>query len=188
MRPPRRRQSGLSLLEVMLATALFALASGISLEISSNAAENTLQANNQRILRMLAERKLGEILTFEEHALDEYFEGDFGDEYSEYEDIYDDWEWKLDVIDRELFPPAAEDHGEPLLPDPDQSSEDDEEILEETTTKSRENNQTLTEIRLVVSAPGEEGERDFIEVVMLLAPGDLAPAAPGPGANPGGPR
>ena len=39
-----------------------------------------------------------------------YHDGDFGDDYSEYEDLYDDWEWKLDVVDRELFPPAAEDH------------------------------------------------------------------------------
>lgn len=185
-RAKRDRQSGLTLLEVLLAAAIFAMASFTALEITNNAADNVNFANNQRILRMLAAHKLGEILTFEEHALDEYFEGDFGDEYSEYEGVYDDWTWKLDVIDRELFPPAGEDHGEPLLPDPDASTDEDEEELETETQQARENNRTLTEIKLVVSAPGEVGERDYIEIVMLLDPGD-APAAPGP-AGPAGPR
>ncbi len=188
----RRAERGITLLEVMLATALFALAAGFSLEITSNAADNTLAANNQRVLRMLAERKLGEILTFEEYALDSFFEGDFGKDYEEFEGLYDGWEWKFDLEDRNLFPPATEQQGEPLLPDPEGEGDDEIDTSEDPdANQPRTNNQELTEIRLTVTSPSVDGDGDSVYVVLLLPRESAAAPAPGagpnPNPNPGGP-
>ena len=114
--------------------------------------------------------------------------GDFADDYPEYEGLYEGWEWKLDVTPpRPLFPPAEQDQGEPVLPDPDAADEDEDVLQDETQTEQKKpSNQTLDQITLVVSAPSEDGEGsgDFVEIIMLLVPpSDLRPAAPAPGAS-----
>jgi prepilin-type N-terminal cleavage/methylation domain-containing protein len=183
-----RRQSGFTLLEILVAIAIFAFVAGAAMQTMANSDYLAATGHRARDLRMLAERKLGEILTFEKHY-DDNFDGDFS-EYTEFGDRFRDWKWQLEVRGspgpvlcvfgiwptedaQYLFGQPTEEEkaasttGTPAAGGPAQPGQ----------PKQKGDPQELRELTLRVSAPADGGVSDSVELVLFV------PVVPAAGAK-----
>lgn len=179
------RTAGFTLLEVMAAFAIFALLSVpllISLDLTTDRAMTSVRA---RELRLLAERKLGEIAVFEKEFDDLYDWKDLGDEYG---DRWAGWEWNLFIRDVVIFGETNDEAAEYLFGAPD---EDEDESTEENAGDQQKKGETqfLRELTLTIRAPSGDdlgGIDDSVTIVTFLPlvdHGPAAPAGPAPGGN-----
>jgi prepilin-type N-terminal cleavage/methylation domain-containing protein len=171
-----RRERGFTLLEILVAIAIFAFVAGAAMQVMSSADYMAASGRRARDLRMLAERKMGEILTFEKH-FDDNMDGDFDTDYPEYGDRFRDWKWNLDIRDVTVFGIATQEDAQYLFGEPS-----DEEKAAGTpaassgstgggaaggsgTTQKKGEPQQLREITLRVSSPAEDGAADSVEII-----------------------
>lgn len=197
-RPPsgaRRASGGFTLLEITVAMLIFFLIVTFAFWSMSDAVDQALAAEQARRLRMLADRKLGEVAVFEQEfdPAGGADEGDFDDLPDELRDLYEGWTWEIEVRDVTVFGLQKDQNAPYLFPDSVPSTE--ETAAGGTGTSSgtssgsskKGETQLLRELRLRVAAPASEdgGEGDAIEVVTYLPPvaAKAAPAAPSSGGN-----
>lgn len=168
-----RRQGGFTLLEILVAIAIFAFVAGAAMQTMANADYLAATGHRARDLRMLSERKLGEILTFEQH-FDDNMDGDLGDEYPEYGDRFRDWKWQLEIRDVTVFGIATEEDAQYLFGAPT-----DEEKAEAAAPaggatggsgqpgqpKKKGETQQLRELTLKVSTPEDGGAADSVQII-----------------------
>jgi prepilin-type N-terminal cleavage/methylation domain-containing protein len=192
----RRTQGtrGFTLLEILVAIAIFAFVAGAAMQTMSSADSNASSAKRARELRMLAERKLGEVLTFELH-FDDNYDGDLGDDYPEFGDRFRGWKWKLEFQspDPVFFGISSQDDAQYFFGAPTA----DEKAAAATpasgssgtpgqpgqATKKGET-QNLRVFTLKVSSPDDDGAGDSVSLQMF-AP-IVAKKAAGGTAAPGG--
>jgi len=175
---------GFTLLEILVSIAIFAFVAAAAMQTMANADYMSASGRRARELRMLAERKLGEILTFEQHY-DDNFDGDFSD-YPEYEDHFRDWKWQLEV--RGLPGPEVVAFGISNKEDAQylfgQPTEEEKAAATGTGTaaggtqpgqpQKKGETQQIRELTLRVSAPSDGDVSDSVEIVMF------APIVPAP--------
>ncbi len=186
-----RRPTGFTLLEVLAAAALFALMSALILVNVVSSSDTALRSIRARELRLLAERRLGEIETFEKHYDATNFPSQDSDDYGE---EWRDWEWDLvtrDVVIRGTTNDEAAEYlfGKPAEDDEETDPSGDAGGSSADPAKKEGATQYLRELTLTVSAPRDDAagdERDSVTVVVFLPivtqPGAAAPA-PGPGGG-----
>lgn len=183
-----RRARGFTLLEILVAIAIFAFVAGAAMQTMANSDYLAATGHRARDLRMLAERKLGEILTFEQHY-DDNFDGDFS-EYTEYGDRFRDWTWQLEVRGTPgpqlvAFGISQKEDAQYLFGAP--TDEEKAESAAAATGGSSQQGQPgqpqkkgetqeLRELTLRVSTPADGGVSDSVEIV-LFAP--VVPVAGG---------
>ena len=165
------RQRGFTLLEVLVATAIFAFVAAAASQTMVNADYLSASGRRARELRMLAERKLGEILTFEEHYdKDASSDGTFSD-YPEYGEQFRDWTWQVEIRDVTTFGISSQEDAQYLFGAPT-----DEEKAAQTAAPAsgtgqpgapakKGETQTLREITLRVATPADGGTADSVEIV-----------------------
>ncbi len=156
------RERGFTLLEVIVAVAIFAFVAAVAGQTMANASYQSVAAQRARELRMLGEWKLGEVLTFE-YFYDELNEGDFGD----YGENWREWEWSLDIRDVTVFGESAAEDAEYLFGKPE---EDEEETVPApgAETQKKGENQVLRELTLRITAPADEGDADTLELITFM--------------------
>ena len=178
----RPAAGGFTLLEVLIAVAIFAFVAAAAAQTMVNADYLSGAGRRARELRMLSERKLGEILAFEQHY-DDSFDGDFSD-YPEYGDRFREWKWQLEV---------RGSPGPPLIVFGISNKEDAQYLLGQPTEEEKAasatggggaaqpgqaqkkgETQELRELTLRVSAPSDGGVGDSVELVLF------APVVPAP--------
>jgi prepilin-type N-terminal cleavage/methylation domain-containing protein len=177
-----RRTGGFTLLELLAAIVIFAGMAVAVIVAMDTWTDRALRSVRARELRMLAERKLGEIAVFEKEFDDIYDNEAFGDEYGE---EWEGWEWSLYIRDVVIFGETNDEAAEYLFGAPD---EDDEDEQDEEANQQQGETQFLRELTLTVRAPadGESGGiDDSVTVVTFLPLVDHGPTAP-TGNNPGG--
>ena len=102
---------------VLAARASEAVMALVSLQNSTDQALDSVRA---RELRVLAERKMGEIQVFEAEYDDIYDNEDFDDYH---DDLYDGWEWSLFIRDVVIFGTTNDEAAEYLFGDPEEDDE-----------------------------------------------------------------
>lgn len=168
-----RRNRGFTLLEVLVATAIFAFVAGAAMQTTANSDYLAASAYRARELRMLAERKLGEILTFEKH-FDDNMDGDIGDDYPEYGDKFRGWTWQLEIRDVTVFGIATQEDAQYLFGAPT----DEEKAAAATPSggtsggsgqpgqpQKKGETQQLRELTLKVSTPDDGGTADSVQII-----------------------
>ena len=167
-----REERGFTLLEVLVALAIFAFVASAAVQTMANSDYLAASARRARELRMLAERKLGEVLAFEQHYDDNYELQDF--DYPEYEDHFKDWKWQLDVRDVTVFGTATED-APSLYGETDEEKEAQQNAGASGSTAGTQPGQTqrkgeaqqVRELTLRVSAPAEGGASDSVQLIVF---------------------
>jgi len=165
-------QRGFTLLEILVAFAIFVfIASAAMLTISSSHL-HAAAARRARDLRMLAERKLGEVLAFEEFYDAENQDGRF-DEYDEYKDLYADWTWQVEIRDVTVFGISSQEDAQYLFGEPT----DDERTAQSQPTGGQSGQpgqpakkgelQQLREITVRVGSPPDDGTPDSVELIVF---------------------
>jgi prepilin-type N-terminal cleavage/methylation domain-containing protein len=169
----RMRASGFTLLEILIAIAIFAFVAGAAMQSMANSDYLASSARRARELRMLASRKLGEILTFEQAMDDNVDPKDF--DYEEYGDHFKGWQWQLDVRDVTVFGIATAENAEYLFGPPTE----EEKAAAGTTSGTQQaqpgsgggakkgDAQPLRELTLKVSAPADDGPADSVQIIMF---------------------
>ncbi len=168
------RSRGFTLLEIVVALAIFSFIAAVTLSTTADSDYLAGRSRRARELRLLAERKLGEILLFESH-FDDTLDGDFagdpmlGDEGG-------DWKWQLDVRDVTVFGISNQDDAQYLFGAPS----DEEKTAASTPAQGlagatgqpgaakKGEMQQLRELTLKVSAPQTEGTGDSVEIVTFM--------------------
>ena len=169
----RRRQHGFTLLEILVAIAIFAFVAGAAMQTMSSADYMAVSGKRARELRMLAERKLGEILTFEQH-FDDNMDGDLGDDYPEYGTKFRDWKWQLEIRDVTVFGIATQEDAQYLFGAPT----DEEKAAAATPAPGtsggaaqpgqpakKGETQQIRELTLRVTSPADEGAADSVQLI-----------------------
>ncbi len=164
-----REQRGFTLLEIMVSLAIFSFVAAAALQTTANSDYLAASGFRARELRMLAERKLGEILTFEQH-FDDNMDGDIGDDYPEYGEQFKGWKWQLEIRDVTVFGIATEEEAQYLFGAPT-----DEEKAEAAAPaagagqpgqpKKKGETQQLRELTLKVSASEDGGAADSVQII-----------------------
>jgi prepilin-type N-terminal cleavage/methylation domain-containing protein len=167
-----RRQRGFTLLEVLVATTIFGFVAIAAAQITWNSDYVAAAAVRSRELRMLAERKLGEVLAFEEYYDQDNREGRF-DAYEEYKDRFKDWTWQVEIRDVTVFGISSQENAEYLFGQP---TDDEKAALTQPQsgqsgqpgqpTKKGELQQ-LREITLRVASPADGGTPDSVELIVF---------------------
>ncbi len=153
------RTRGFTLLELLLALAIFGMLLTMSAGVLVDATDQVAIGRRSLELRYLAESKLGEIELFEEE-FDEILEGDFGDRGEEFEE----YTWSLDIRDVTLFGVSNDENAPYYWPEDETDTEDDEGSAEQQEGET----QIVREMTLRVSAPDESGASDSVEIVTML--------------------
>jgi prepilin-type N-terminal cleavage/methylation domain-containing protein len=185
------RSAGFTLLEVLIAIAIFAFVAGAAMATMSSSDELAIRAKRARELRMLAERLAGEILAFEQHY-DDPNTGDFHG-WSEYGERFKDWTWDLEVRGSPgpplyVFGVGSQDDAQYLFGAP--TEEEKTQSAQPASgaaaggqpgqTQSRGKAQEIRELVLTVKAPQEgSSETDSVQLVIF------APVVEKQGAKPG---
>lgn len=177
-----RGPSGFTLLELMAAMTIFGLMAAIWLVDLDRKTDLALGSVRARELRVLAERKLGEIAVFEAEMDDIFDNEKFDDEYGE---EWEDWEWSLFIRDVVVFGETNDEAAEYLFGAPPEDDEDDQTAEEQ---QQKGETQFLRELTLTVRAPGGDdtgATDDSVTIVTFLPLVDHGPgtAAPQPGGN-----
>jgi prepilin-type N-terminal cleavage/methylation domain-containing protein len=178
-----RRQHGFTLLEVLVATAIFGFVAVAAGQITANSDWIASTAIRARELRMLAERKLGEVMTFEEYYDRENGEGHF-DGYEEYKDRFANWTWQVEIRDVTVFGISSDEGAQYLFGQPT-----DEEKAAQTQPPGGQSGQPgqpvkkgelqqLREITVRVATPAEDGTPDSVELIVFAPLVKKAAAAP----------
>jgi prepilin-type N-terminal cleavage/methylation domain-containing protein len=172
----RRAERGFTLLEVLVALGIFAFVAGAAMQTMSSTHYMASSAKRARELRMLAERKLGEILAFEQH-FDDNLDGDIGDDWPEYGAKFRGWKWQLEIRDVTVFgisnqedaqyffgPPTDEEKNAALNPQQGASGTGGQPGAP---AAKKGEPQQLRELTLRVSSPPEEGSSDAVQIITL---------------------
>lgn len=181
-----RRDHGFTLLEIMVAAVIFAFVAAVAGQTMANAAYLTVAGQRSRELRMLAERKLGEVLTFEQHFDDVLGPEDFGSDYPEYGDRFKDWQWQLDVRDVVVYGIDGAENAQYLHGVPS----DDEKAAalspaagtagaQPGQPAKKGEKQLLRELILTVFTPADEGGSDSVQIITFMPLLNQKPAAGG---------
>jgi prepilin-type N-terminal cleavage/methylation domain-containing protein len=184
-RPSRR--AGFTLLEIVVAMMIFFLIITFAFWTMSQSVDQALSAERSRELRLLVERKLGEVAVFQEHygQYDDQ-DGDFSDLPEGMRERFEGWTWKVHVETKTAF--LTGDEGAPALFDGSGTGTTSTTTTDEAAKAAAAKSVKLTEFVLTVTAPGDDGGTgDSVEVVTYLpedpkpATGTAAPGAPGGG-------
>jgi prepilin-type N-terminal cleavage/methylation domain-containing protein len=183
----RRVDCGFTLLEILVAVVIFAFVASAAMTVMADSDYMAASGKRARELRMLAERKLGEVLAFERHFDDlPTTDGDFQSDYPEYGDRFKGWTWSLEVDDFTVFGISSDPEAKYLFGAPT----DDEKAQAAAQTSgagsssgasgqpgnasaAKTPEQKLRRLILRVSSPTDEGAGDTVEITMfapLLAP------------------
>jgi prepilin-type N-terminal cleavage/methylation domain-containing protein len=104
VRDETRRARGFTLLEILVAVAIFTFVASAAMTVMADSDYMAASGKRARELRMLAERKLGEVLAFEQHFDDfDDVDGDFASDYPEYGDRFKGWTWNLERREKVVF-------------------------------------------------------------------------------------
>lgn len=171
-----RREAGFTLLEIIVAVAIFVFIAGAAMLTMSSVHILAGSALRARELRMLAERKLGEVLTFDSHYEAENLRGQF-DKYEEFKDRYKDWTWEVETRDVVVFGVSTAEDAEYLFGAP---TEEEKAAQTQTTTGSQSGQpgqpakkgelQKLREITVRVASPADDGAPDSVEIIIFAPP------------------
>jgi prepilin-type N-terminal cleavage/methylation domain-containing protein len=171
-----RGARGFTLLEIIVAVAIFAFISGAAMQTMSSSDHLAGSAMRARDLRMLAERKLGEALTFDAHYEAEQLSGDFKG-YDEFKDRFDGWTWQVETRDVWVFGIASDENAEYLFGAPTE----DEKAAQTQAQSGAQSGQPgqpakkseprkLREITVRVASPSDDGTPDSVELIMFAPP------------------
>jgi len=196
-----RRERGFTLLEILVAIAIFAFVAGAAMTTMSDSDYMAASGRRARELRMLAERKMGEILLFEQHYDENLsLDGAFDQDYPEYGDRFKGWTWNLEVRDIVTFGVSNQDDAQYLFGAP--TDDEKQQAAAQTGSGSTSGQpgtsgqqpgstapklgktQELRELTLKVTSPTDEGGGDTVEILMFapkLAPKQGAAAKPSGG-------
>lgn len=167
----RRRQSGFTLLEMLLAASILLIIVSMVQEITLNSTDRALDAITSRELRSLAEYKYGQSAVFAEHFdRFEYDSGDFGELE---DDRLDEWEWELAVRDVVVFGESDDEKAQYLFGGPDETEDDDEN--EADATQQEGETQTLRELVLKISATLDGEPLGSVQITTFVPPVQRAP-------------
>jgi prepilin-type N-terminal cleavage/methylation domain-containing protein len=194
MRDSARRADGFTLLEILVAVAIFAFVASAAMTVMADSDYMAASGKRARELRMLAERKMGEILAFEQHFDDlPAADGDFQSDYPEYGERFKGWTWNLEIRDVVVFGVSNADDAQYLFgaPTDDEKAQALQQTGSGTTGQTGQSGQTgqtgqptssaaklgktqeLRELTLRVSSSTEEGGGDSVQIIMFapkLAP------------------
>jgi prepilin-type N-terminal cleavage/methylation domain-containing protein len=178
-----RRQHGFTLLEVLVAGAIFTFVAAAAAQITTNSDYLASTAIRARELRMLAERKLGEVMAFEEYYDQDNREGRF-DAYEEYKDRFADWTWQVEIRDVTVFGISTQEDAQYLFGQPT----DDEKAAQSQPQGGQTGQpgqpakkgelQQLREITVRVASPADGGMPDSVELIVFAPLVKKAAAAP----------
>ncbi len=191
-RPPHRLHDagGFTLLELIAAITIFGFMSVMALVSMQNSTDQALDSVRARELRLLAERKMGEIQVFEAE-FDEILDNRNFDSYGD--ELYDGWEWSLFIRDVVIFGTTNDEAAEYLFGAP---ANNDDENTDPAGTDPNANGdqeqegetQYLRELTLTVTAPREDGGgggSDSVTIVTFVPLVESGPAGSGGGATGG---
>ena len=188
-RPPHRsdQAGGFTLLELIAAITIFGFMSVMALVSMQNSTDQALDSVRARELRLLAERKMGEIQVFEAE-FDEILDNRNFDSYDD--DLYDGWEWSLFIRDVVIFGTTNDEAAEYLFGAP---ANNDDENTDPAGTDPNANGdqeqegetQFLRELTLTVTAPREDGGggSDSVTIVTFVPLVESGPAGGAGGAG-----
>lgn len=183
MHAPARSRSGFTLIELTAAILLFFIIVTFAYWAMGSSVDQSIRAETGRELRMLAERKLGEVAVFERFYDEQLGPEEFDDLPEEMRERYKDWTWQTDVRDVTVVGDQKDENAPPLYGEAsDSATETKDESSSGTggTAAKKGETQLLREIVLKVTAPGGDGgDGDSIEIVTYL-PQVPAKAAAGP--------
>ena len=175
-----------TLLELLAAFVIFALMAAFALVDLGTKVDMALGSVRARELRILAERKLGEITLFEKEFDDILDWQDFEKDYGE---VWEGWEWNLFIRDVVIFGETNDEAAEYLFGAPAEEEEDEPAQPGAGQPPQKGETQFLRELTLTVRAPrGDDfgSVDDSVTIVTFLPLVDHGPALPGPGQPPGG--
>ena len=176
-RRPRRslrsqRSAGFTLLEVVAAMLIYFLIVTFSLWAMSDSYDQSLAAEDARVLRMLAERRLGEVAVFERYwDGKETLSGRFDDLPDELGEAYGNWEWECEVRDVTVFGTQSDPNADYLFESPSTTTDPnaaDAQQQQTQTPQKKGDTQMLREIVVRVKSPPEDGEEQMVELVTYL--------------------
>jgi prepilin-type N-terminal cleavage/methylation domain-containing protein len=171
-----RRARGFTLLEIIVAVAIFAFIAGAAMQTMSSCHDLAGSALRARDLRMLAERKVGEVLTFDAHFEAENLSGNFAG-YDEYKERFEGWTWQVETRDVWVFGIASDENAEYLFGAP---TEDEKAAATQTQSggtggqpgqpAKKSEPRKLREITVRVASPSDDGTPDSVELILFAPP------------------
>jgi len=188
-RQPRPADAGFTLLELMAAITIFSIMAGMVLVSLQDSTEMALTSVRARELRILAERKMGEILLFEAE-FDDIYDNERFDDYDD--ELYDGWEWSLLIRDVVIYGDTNDEAAEFLFEDPGEDDETDPAATDAGAEEQKGETQFLRELSLTVRAPTDDGEGgDSVTIITFVplvdhGPGGAAGGAAGGAGGNGG--
>lgn len=191
----RRGAAGFTLLEILVAIAIFTFVVAGAMATMANCHELAESGKRARDLRMLAEVRMGEVLAFEKHWDDQVpYEGDFAD-HPEWGERFRDWKWQFDIRDVYVFGVASEDDAQYLFGTPTDDEKAQATSQQQSSGASQQGGgqqggqqppakkqgdpQKVRELTLRVSTPAEDGASDSVELVVFAPTLPTAAAASG---------